>query len=153
MATHSSILAWKITWTEEPGWLQSMGSQKVRHDPATNTTTTTLGVCVFVYICLYVYVCWRERYSLLSQDKIRYINPMKPTNCGRSPAVGVAPDSLVDIPCGFLWFWGRWGSLGSGFRVGHLSSGWDSPLPHLCLQVSGDLLGRWPGYPLPEGQG
>ena len=31
MATHSSILAWKIPWTEEPGELQSMGSQRVRH--------------------------------------------------------------------------------------------------------------------------
>ena len=32
MATHSSILAWKILWTEEPGRPQSMGSQRVRHD-------------------------------------------------------------------------------------------------------------------------
>ena len=32
MATHSSILAWKIPWTEEPDRLQSMGSQRVRHD-------------------------------------------------------------------------------------------------------------------------
>ena len=32
MATHSSILAWKIPWMEEPGSLQSMGSQRVRHD-------------------------------------------------------------------------------------------------------------------------
>ena len=32
MATHSSILAWRIPWTEEPGKLQSMGSQSVRHD-------------------------------------------------------------------------------------------------------------------------
>ena len=32
MATHSSILAWKIPWTEKPGGLQSMGSQKVGHD-------------------------------------------------------------------------------------------------------------------------
>ena len=31
MATHSSILAWKILWTEEPGRLQSMGSQRVEH--------------------------------------------------------------------------------------------------------------------------
>ena len=31
-ATHSSILAWKIPWTEEPGRLQSMGSQRVKHD-------------------------------------------------------------------------------------------------------------------------
>ena len=32
IATHSSILAWKIPWTEEPGRLQSMGSQRVGHD-------------------------------------------------------------------------------------------------------------------------
>ena len=32
MATCSSILAWKISWTEEPGGLQSMGSQRVGHD-------------------------------------------------------------------------------------------------------------------------
>ena len=31
-ATHSSILAWRIPWTEEPGGLQSMGLQRVRHD-------------------------------------------------------------------------------------------------------------------------
>ena len=31
-ATHSSILAWKIPWTEEPGELQSIGLQRVRHD-------------------------------------------------------------------------------------------------------------------------
>ena len=32
MATHSSILAWRIPWTEKPGGLQSTGSQRVRHD-------------------------------------------------------------------------------------------------------------------------
>ena len=32
MATHSSSLAWRIPWTEEPGGLQSMGSHRVRHD-------------------------------------------------------------------------------------------------------------------------
>ena len=32
MVTHSSILAWKISWTEEPGGLQSMGSQRAGHD-------------------------------------------------------------------------------------------------------------------------
>ena len=32
MATHSSILAWKISWAEELGGLQSMGSQRIRHD-------------------------------------------------------------------------------------------------------------------------
>ena len=32
MATHSSILAWRIPWTEEPGGLQSVGSQRVKHN-------------------------------------------------------------------------------------------------------------------------
>ena len=31
-ATHPNILAWRIPWTEDPGWLQSMGSQRVGHD-------------------------------------------------------------------------------------------------------------------------
>ena len=35
MATYSSVLAWEIPWTEKPGRLQSMGSQRVRHDLAT----------------------------------------------------------------------------------------------------------------------
>ena len=39
MATHSGILAWRIPWTEEPGWLQFMGSQRVRQNRATNTFT------------------------------------------------------------------------------------------------------------------
>ena len=38
MATHSSILAWRIPWTEEPGRIQSMGSQRVRHDLASKQT-------------------------------------------------------------------------------------------------------------------
>jgi len=39
MATHSSILAWRIPWTEETGRLLFMGSQRVRHDQATNVFT------------------------------------------------------------------------------------------------------------------
>ena len=44
MAAHSSIVAWKIPWTEEPGRLQSMGLQRVRHDWVTeqNWTEVTL---------------------------------------------------------------------------------------------------------------
>ena len=41
MATHSSILAWRISWTKEPGGLQSMGLQRVGCDCATNTHTHT----------------------------------------------------------------------------------------------------------------
>ena len=41
MATHSSTLAWRIPWTVEPGGLQSMGSQRVGHNWASNTHTHT----------------------------------------------------------------------------------------------------------------
>ena len=43
MASHSSILTWRIPWTEEPGGLQMMGSQRVGHDGATNTTLLLLA--------------------------------------------------------------------------------------------------------------
>ena len=42
MATHSSILAWKIPWTEEPGGLQSTGSQRVGHACVTSLCFTSL---------------------------------------------------------------------------------------------------------------
>ena len=41
MATPSSILAWRISWTQEPGWFQSIGSQRVRHDQSDPTHTHT----------------------------------------------------------------------------------------------------------------
>ena len=46
MATHSNILAWRIPWTEEPGGLQSMESQRVGHDRATNTFTHAQFSCL-----------------------------------------------------------------------------------------------------------
>ena len=41
MPTHSNILAWELSWTEEPGGLQSMKSQRVGHDWETNIFTFT----------------------------------------------------------------------------------------------------------------
>ena len=52
MATHSSILAYRIPWTEEPGGLQSMGLQKAGHDWVTNTFTLSSS-----YLSP---VCWKE---------------------------------------------------------------------------------------------
>ena len=51
MAKHSSILAWEIPWTEEPGGLQSMGSQRVRMTEGLSTaqqptTTATLSIAL-----------------------------------------------------------------------------------------------------------
>ena len=50
MATHSSTLAWKIPWTVEPGGLQSMGSQRVRHDWATS-------------LSLFTFMHWRRKWQ------------------------------------------------------------------------------------------
>ena len=55
MASHSSTLAWKIPWTEETGRLQSMWSQRVRHDWVTDTFTFHGLLCIrnhffFIYI-------------------------------------------------------------------------------------------------------
>ena len=55
MATHSSILAWEIPWTEEPGGLQSMGSQRVGNNLAMKQQQQQLYVCVFI-LYIYIYV-------------------------------------------------------------------------------------------------
>ena len=61
MATHSSILAWRIPWTEEPGGLQSIGSQRVGHDGrdlACTHSKASLGTQLSqsaVYCCFYTF--------------------------------------------------------------------------------------------------
>ena len=58
MATHSSILAWRIPWTEEPGGLQSMGSQRVRHawviDSFTFLCTTEWFSCPSLFLFMFL---------------------------------------------------------------------------------------------------
>ena len=49
MAPHSSILAWKILWTEEPGGLQANVSQRIRHDWETKHVYIYIGMCVYIY--------------------------------------------------------------------------------------------------------
>ena len=51
MARNSSILAWEIPWTEEPGGLQSMESQRVRHD-LSDIKTTTISPHTFLFLKL-----------------------------------------------------------------------------------------------------
>ena len=50
VATHSSIFAWRIPWTEEPDRLQSMGSQRVRHDSATSLLADQKTYMLFFYL-------------------------------------------------------------------------------------------------------
>ena len=54
MATYSSILAWRISWTEEPGGLQSMGSQRVGHGRATKHTQPFYIPKIYFNLC---YTC------------------------------------------------------------------------------------------------
>ena len=62
MAAHSSILAWKIPWMEEPGGLQSMGSQRVRHDWV---TSLSFYIYVCVCMCIYIYIYTHNRILLI----------------------------------------------------------------------------------------
>ena len=64
MAIHSSILAWEIPWTEEPGGLQPMGSQRVRHDWA--------HVCMFIGGRIGFEVNWNRR--KLQMQSLSYIS-------------------------------------------------------------------------------
>ena len=58
MATHSSILAWRIPQTEKPGGLQSMGSQRVRHDWATNNFTFfSFSICICIRVIIFLHQC------------------------------------------------------------------------------------------------
>ena len=50
MAAHSSILAWRIPWTYEPGGLQIMGSQRVRHSRATNACLLKTSEALFIVL-------------------------------------------------------------------------------------------------------
>jgi len=57
MATHSSINAWKIPWTEEPGRLQSMGSQSAAYDWSANThgPPYVLKILILINVARYCY--------------------------------------------------------------------------------------------------
>ena len=66
MAIHSSTLAWKISWMEKPGRLQSMGSQRVGHDWATSLSLMDLTVSV-KHILMH-------KFSYMSLKHLGYIN-------------------------------------------------------------------------------
>ena len=74
MAPHSSTLAWKIPWTEEPGRLQSMGSLRVGHDWA-----TSLSLCTFMH--------WRRKVNPLQYSCLE--NP-RDRGAWRAAVYGVA---------------------------------------------------------------
>ena len=58
MATHSSVLAWRVPWAEEPGGLQSMGSQRAGHEWVANTLLFHFLFALFILNCFQVYLCF-----------------------------------------------------------------------------------------------
>ena len=70
MATHSTVLAWRIPWTEEPGGLQSMGLQRVRQDWVTNTFVSTVDAFKNVHDFNFI----KSTYQL---EKIMFFNFLK----------------------------------------------------------------------------
>ena len=77
MATHSSNLAWRIPWTEEPGGLQSMGSQRVRHNWSDLARTHTMSFNPWYFIFslfqtsvsdLYKYLIYFYKYFITISD-------------------------------------------------------------------------------------
>ena len=78
MATHSSILAWEIPWTEEPGGLQFVGSQRVGHNWATDTFIFSFAKNV-VEILPYLFSFLKNFYLFLIIKEMRHIS--KAHNC------------------------------------------------------------------------
>ena len=69
MTTHSSILAWRIPWTVEPGGLQSTGSQRIRHDWMTNTLGSVPYGRYYSLLCRWYLVTNSSFFSGWSQQR------------------------------------------------------------------------------------
>ena len=101
MATHSSILAWEIQWTEDPGGSLSMESQRVRHDWATNTfpftfqqiTKTGRGTLFFISSCIHTHCDGTWQYLPLWLSECPY-DLIKATEGDRSNRVPVTVKGL-----------------------------------------------------------
>ena len=103
MATHSSILAWRIPWTEEPARLQSTGSQRVGHDWVTSLslsqrplclvqvfngskTKGSMFLCIYrsIHVCVYTRVCVCVSHTHTHMCKHTYKSFFKTNNLKKS---------------------------------------------------------------------
>ena len=81
MATHSSVLAWRIPWTEEPGWLQSVGSQRVECHWTTKYSTAQFQeiskeIQLYTHTHTHTYICIHFRFfSLIVYYRILCMGP------------------------------------------------------------------------------
>ena len=111
MAPHSSILAWRIPWTEEPGGLQSLGSQRVGHHlaPKQQQQRNSPGMCC-VRVCVCVLVDkWAWSAGQENPEQVKAWPPCSPPGPG-SLLRGLASTwgSLVGVPplgWGQGWRW------------------------------------------------
>ena len=104
MATHSSILAWRIPWTEDAGWLWSMGLRKVRHNWRTNTIQEHRYILLFSLKNLYQLSTSSPHQTDLEETSYRVC---RPAPCELVPLVPIAPCplgiSLHSHPGDFFW--------------------------------------------------
>ena len=76
MATHSSLLAWRIPWTEVPGGLQSMGSQRIGHDLATDISRSLLRFGQFLSL-IENSIKMETSFKVLDKSQIRvFVRPL-----------------------------------------------------------------------------
>ena len=145
VATHSSALAWKIPWIEEPGRLQSMGSQRVGHDWATS-------------LSLFTFTHWRRKWQPTpvflpgeSQGRGSLVGCVCGVSQSRTRLKWLSSGSRCWKLSFFVhWCWIEsqrqsfgWSRKGSAYQIGHVGSilgsgrppgeGSGSPLQYSCL--------------------
>ena len=134
METPSTILAWKIPWTEEPGGLQSKGSQRVRHNQAHRPSTIFISrssipswevatsflirkvigllkypvpqlYCICMCVCVCVCVCWRRMGSSGPESEPLGISPLLSAVTLRGSCI-----QLLSLRITWCWWvqWGPW---------------------------------------------
>ena len=80
VVAHSTLLAWRISWAEEPGGLQSMGSQRVRHDWNNLTGTRAdkvhgqAGLRLSLYFCLFILLFFFSAFKKCKKDEYHYFS-------------------------------------------------------------------------------
>ena len=114
MATHYSILAWKIPWTEEPGGLQSMGSRRVRHSWEANSFTSffkhikkkkLLEVsCFTVSYWFLPYINMNQLQVCICPLPLEPASHLPPHPSRLSQRLGWAPGDTQQIPAGYLFY-------------------------------------------------
>ena len=115
MAAHSSTLAWKLPWTEEPGGLQSMGSLRIRHDWATS-------------LSLFTFMHWRRQ-----RPPTPVLLPAK--SHGRRSPVGCSPWAREE--------WDTTERLHFHFSLSCIGEGNGNPLQCSCLENPKDGGASW----------